>query len=111
MYKRGIDLNLPDKRGESPLFHACAGGHIEAVQVLLRCGVDIDPRRRNNIRQNAEDIAIKHGHNECAKLISDTRERIAKRNAKLAREAAAEEERIRKDKELEEELRRIGLAN
>jgi ankyrin repeat protein len=111
LHKRGIDLNLPDKRGETPLFHACAGGHFDAVQVLLRCGVDIDPRRRNNIRQNAEDIAKKHGHHECAQLIVDTRDRIAKRDARLAREAAAEKERIRKDKELEDELRRIGLTN
>ena len=59
----------------------------------------------------AEDIARKHGHHECAKLIMDTRERIAKRDARLAREAAAEEERIRRDKELEDELRRIGLAD
>ena len=108
LYKRGIDLNETDKRGESPLFHACAGGHYEAVQTLLRCGADIDPRRRNNIKQNAEDIAIKHGHHDCAKLIADTRERIQKKNARLAREAAAEKERIKVEKELEEELRRIG---
>ena len=37
LHKRGIDLNIPDNRKETPMHHACAGGHFEAVQTLRCC--------------------------------------------------------------------------
>ena len=106
LHKRGVDVDVPDNRNETPLHHACAGGHFDAVQTLLRCGVSMDGE--NNIGQTAEDLAIKQGFPDLAKLISDTRERIEKRKIKLAREEALEKKRIKKEEELEKEMARIA---
>jgi hypothetical protein len=62
----------------------------------------------NNVGQTAEDLAVKQGFPEVAKLISSTRDRIEKRALKLAREEAAELERIRKEEDLDVEMARIA---
>ena len=108
LHKRGIDLNIPDNRKETPMHHACAGGHFEAVQTLLRCGVET--LSENNVFQTAEQLAIKQGFPECAKVIVDTRKRIEQRAIRVAREKAAEEARQRKEEELDRELARIAAV-
>jgi ankyrin repeat protein len=108
LHKRGVDLNVPDKRMETPLHHACAGGHYEAVQTLLRCGVNT--LGKNNIGQTAEDLAVKQGFPDCAKVIADTRYRIEQRAIRLAREEAAEAVRKKQQEELDYEMARIAAV-
>jgi ankyrin repeat protein len=109
LHKRGVDVNSPDKRNETPLHHACAGGHFEAIQTLLRCGVIIDGLK-NNINQTPEDLAIKQGFPECAKLINDTRDRIERNRIRVAREEAKEMERQKEEEELQREMERIAAV-
>ena len=109
LHKRGIDLNTVDKRNETPLHHACAGGHFEAVQTLLRCGVRMDGVK-NNINQTPEELAIKQGFPECATLIDETRQRIERNRIRKVR-AEAKEAALKKEEEaLEFEMARIAAV-
>ena len=36
----GADLNCADREGDTPLHGAMVNGHVECVQLLLRCGAD-----------------------------------------------------------------------
>ena len=40
--KPGSPINAADKLGMSPLHHACAEAHVEAVGLLVRLGADTD---------------------------------------------------------------------
>ena len=109
LHKRGIDLNAKDKRNETPLHHACAGGHYDAIQTLLRCGVHMDGLK-NNINQTPEDLAIKQGFPDCAKLIQDTRERIERNRVRALREEMKEKKRLQEEEDLDREMARIAVV-
>ena len=40
-FRRGYDLSLQDRHGESPLQYAAEGGHYDIVEMLVRAGSDI----------------------------------------------------------------------
>lgn len=56
MVDAGADLNGTDDGGRTPLMHAAAGGHLEAVFTLLNGGAD--PALRDNARRAARDYAL-----------------------------------------------------
>ena len=37
-------MNARDKKGQTALFHAVEGGHINVVKLLLDCDADIEAR-------------------------------------------------------------------
>lgn len=44
----GVDVSGKDKNGKSALFHACATGHAEMVECLVRSGANVNIVNRHN---------------------------------------------------------------
>lgn len=108
LWKRGCDMNLPDARGETPLFHAAAGGHLDAVKALLRAGAKIGGK--NNIGQTVEKLTLAQGHREVADYLEETRRRREAARIRRERDAQkAEEERLRMEQMLLEEQEVLGV--
>ena len=69
LQKYGADLNLPDKLYQwTPLFHAASEGHVECLQTLLQCGVDVDIVDEKGL--SAMYYATWEGHLECMRLLA-----------------------------------------
>jgi CDK inhibitor PHO81 len=69
LQKYGADLDQPDKLYQwTPIFHAASEGHVECVQTLLECGVDVDIMDEKGL--SAMYYATWEGHLECMKLLA-----------------------------------------
>lgn len=67
--KYGADLDLADKLYQwTPLFHAASDGHVECLQTLLQCNVDVDVVDEKGL--SAMYYATWEGHLECMKLLA-----------------------------------------
>lgn len=66
----GIDLDVANKHGLTPLHVAAKHGHIDVVRALCVAGCDVDKTNRG-IR--ADVTAIKHGHSDIASLLDKLR--------------------------------------
>ena len=42
MIEKGVDVNMPDADGETPLIKAAVGGHVECLKILLDAGADVN---------------------------------------------------------------------
>ena len=61
--KEGINVNQVDNRGFTPLYIACAWGHLDVVNALLSTdGIDVN--KANRYRATPLYIACQHGHLE-----------------------------------------------
>ena len=66
MIEKGVDVNIIDGDGETPLMKAAVGGHVECLKILLYAGADV----------NMEDIygetalmkAITNNQKDCVNL-------------------------------------------
>lgn len=69
LQKYGANLDQPDKLYQwTPLFHAASEGHVECLQTLLQCGVDVDIVDEKGL--SAMYYATWEGHLECMKLLA-----------------------------------------
>jgi CDK inhibitor PHO81 len=69
LQKYGADLDQPDKLYQwTPVFHAASEGHVECLQTLLQCGVDVDIVDEKGL--SAMYYATWEGHLECMKLLA-----------------------------------------
>ncbi len=69
LQKYGADLNQTDKLYQwTPLFHAASEGHVECLQTLLQCGVDVDIVDEKGL--SAMYYATWEGHLECIRLLA-----------------------------------------
>ncbi|KAH9881346.1 hypothetical protein IAQ61_000070 [Plenodomus lingam] len=69
LQKYGANLDQPDKLYQwTPLFHAASEGHVECLQTLLDCGVDVDIVDEKGL--SAMYYATWEGHLECMKLLA-----------------------------------------
>lgn len=69
LQKYGADLNQPDKLYQwTPAFHAASEGHVECLQVLLQCGVNVDIVDEKGL--SAMYYATWEGHLECMRLLA-----------------------------------------
>ncbi|KAJ4365312.1 phosphate system positive regulatory protein pho81 [Neocucurbitaria cava] len=69
LQKYGANLNQPDKLYQwTPIFHAASEGHVECLQTLLQCGVDVDIVDEKGL--SAMYYATWEGHLECMKLLA-----------------------------------------
>jgi CDK inhibitor PHO81 len=67
--KYGADLDQPDKLYQwTPLFHAASDGHVECLETLLQCQVDVDVVDEKGL--SAMYYATWEGHLECMKLLA-----------------------------------------
>lgn len=67
--KYGADLDQPDKLYQwTPVFHAASEGHVECLQTLLQCGVDVDIVDEKGL--SAMYYATWEGHLECMRLLA-----------------------------------------
>src|SRR5712691_7664515 len=58
----GADVNLRDARGSTPLMHAAAIGSLEAMQLLLKAGADV------NAKNGLDTTALIWGASDPAKV-------------------------------------------
>lgn len=65
---QGMDLNLCDRHGWTPLHWAASRGESDLVEALLVRGAN--PRLQTDCRQRAEDLAREAGHVALADFIS-----------------------------------------
>jgi CDK inhibitor PHO81 len=69
LQKYGADLDQADKLYQwTPLFHAASEGHVECLQTLLHCGVNVDIVDEKSL--SAMYYATWEGHLECMKLLA-----------------------------------------
>lgn len=66
--KPGVNVNVSDKNGDTPLIHAVRVGRIDVVEMLLACD-GIDVHAVNTSKQNALTIAVQFGRQELVKLL------------------------------------------
>lgn len=68
LIKSGVSVNEKDKEsGSTPLHYACEYGHINIVELLLRCGADINAI--NNQNNTSLLVAITNGNLEITKYL------------------------------------------
>lgn len=70
LFKHGVDVNVQNSDGMTPLMAAASTGNLEIMQLLLAKGATIDIA--NNFGENARGIAIRYGHPEAADLLQAT---------------------------------------
>ena len=64
----GMDPNVTDEMGWTPLMRAASKGHLETVEALLEAGAD--PQLKDNFSDTtALALAKEHGHTDVAKLL------------------------------------------
>ncbi|KAI8934010.1 hypothetical protein NX059_008779 [Plenodomus lindquistii] len=69
LQKYGANLDQPDKLYQwTPLFHAASEGHVECLQTLLHCGVNVDIVDEKGL--SAMYYATWEGHLECMSLLA-----------------------------------------
>ncbi|KAK4998676.1 phosphate system positive regulatory protein pho81 [Elasticomyces elasticus] len=65
----GADLDQPDKLYQwTPLFHAASEGHLDCLQTLLQCGVNVDVLDEKDL--SAMYYAAWEGHLDCMSLLA-----------------------------------------
>ncbi|VAW59015.1 hypothetical protein MNBD_GAMMA08-767 [hydrothermal vent metagenome] len=64
----GVDLNLKNIEGTTPLMAAAEYGTEDIAKILIEHGANI--KAQNNASETAYDIAMKHHHYDLAELIS-----------------------------------------
>lgn len=64
-----IDLNVRNRRGNTPLHAAVANDAAAAVAALLECGGAIDADATNQWRETALSVACSSGHVACVRLL------------------------------------------
>ncbi len=64
-------VNTKDRKGQTPLHHACRNGDTKTVKVLLKHGADIDIIDIN--KQSPADEALKHKQHTVMKLLQGQR--------------------------------------
>ncbi len=82
LLKNGIDINIRNSDGMTPLMAAASTGNMQIIRIILAKGADT--HAINTLGENAGEMAARMGHTEAAKLL-----RIAK--AGSARPHAAPE--------------------
>lgn len=69
LQRYGADLDQPDKLYQwTPIFHAASEGHVQCLQALLECGVDVDIFDEKGL--SAMYYATWEGHLECMTLLA-----------------------------------------
>ncbi|MBB3149770.1 RNA polymerase sigma factor (sigma-70 family) [Phyllobacterium trifolii] len=66
--KRGVELNLPDKKGNLPLGVAASLGYNEICKLLIESGADL--QRPDAHGKRAEDYALDRGHTALYDILS-----------------------------------------
>lgn len=60
-------MDVKNKKGNSPLWLACSGGHLDVVQALVNAGADVDSQ--DNRRVSCLMAAFRKGHLKVAKWL------------------------------------------
>ena len=67
LFKHGVDVNVQNSDGMTPLMAAASTGNIEIMRLLLAKGAATGAA--NNFGENARDIALRYGHREAVDLL------------------------------------------
>lgn len=75
LFKHGVDVNVQNSDGMTPLMAAASTGNLPITRLLLAEGAATDTL--NNFDETARDIALRYGHKELAKVLDEARHRVA----------------------------------
>eukprot|EP00435_Cladocopium_sp_Y103_P056083 s837_g18.t2 len=64
--------NVRDARGRTPLHHAARNGHLQAMQLLIEAGAEIDVRDTTPKRQTPLLLAALFGHVDCVRFLLES---------------------------------------
>jgi ankyrin repeat domain-containing protein 17 len=67
MVFRGALIDVKNKKGNSPLWLACNGGHMEVVQLLVNAKADTDSQ--DNRKVSCLMAAFRRGHSKVVKWL------------------------------------------
>lgn len=67
------NANIKDSSGKTPLYLAASKGHIQCVQLLLRCGAQVNIHD-SVTRRTPVHVAAAHGHEACLILLLENTE-------------------------------------
>jgi len=76
LIRAGVDVNIKNIQGMTPLMAAAEQGNNEAVKVLLKYRAN--PAITNELGETAFDIAMRRGHNNTALLLNPRAKRPPK---------------------------------
>jgi uncharacterized protein len=65
----GVDVNMLDRYGQSAVMLAALGGHLEAIEVLIRAGADLDITAKFGL--SATMLAVINGHESVARALAN----------------------------------------
>ena len=66
---QGASVSLADEVGASPLYAACANGHVDVAQQLLECHADVDQAAHDGFTPLI--AACDHGREAAVRLLLD----------------------------------------
>lgn len=97
LLKAGANINIEDRKGETPLFYAARVGNVPAVRVLLARGADFyHADREQNV---ARTLAFREGRHDVVKAMDDYMNEQS---------LAVRQQYERRSKEIEERNKEIG---
>ena len=69
LLRRGAEIDLQDKNGDTALIFAAFHGHMQTIDVLLQHGADVN--RKDNKGWNALMFSVDSGHGDIARVLLD----------------------------------------
>lgn len=106
LLEHGANIEVPDARGQTPLFYAARTGNVKAIQLLLAQGADL--YRTDSGKETARNLAFKNDHPQAVQAMDDfvkaqttdvmkqyeaRNQEIAQRNAEFAQRGEEMKER------------------
>jgi len=70
LLKSGIDINVRNSDGNTPLMAAASTGNLDMINLLIRKGAIRSIR--NNLGETAEQVATRYGHSQAAAVLRTT---------------------------------------
>lgn len=79
-----LDVNRPDKEGNTPLHLACGNGSLIIVQELLKVEkIELDTRNHDNL--TPLEVAVQKGYNEVASLLRRKKQNSAAKSSNVTK--------------------------
>ncbi len=66
---QGVNVNVKDQQGATPLAHAAWFGHIDAAKLLIERGADVNAKKTSADGSSVMELATMKGHKDIVGLL------------------------------------------